>query len=192
MATTSPNWTATPGLRSPALISATVVLAAFVGALQASAAAAVLSAAMILTVVACAVVDLECRIIPNRITGPAAGVAVALGLVLDPAGEPKRLLWAAIAGGFLFVFAMISPKGMGMGDVKLLAVMGLFLGRPLVIALLVALLANVVAGAVIAGRRGVGAARKTTLPFGPFLAAGGVVAALVGAQIIDVYLKLHG
>ena len=192
MATTTPSWTLTPGLRSPLVISATAVLAGAAAAFQSSLAAAVLTAAMIVTVLACAVVDLEHRIIPNRITGTAAGVALALGLSLDPAGEPKRLLWAAIAGGFLFVFAMISPKGMGMGDVKLLAVMGLFLGRPVVVALLVALLANVVAGAVIASRRGVGAARKTALPFGPFLAAGGIVAALVGPQIIHVYLTLHG
>jgi leader peptidase (prepilin peptidase)/N-methyltransferase len=81
---------------------------------------------------------------------------------------------------------------MGMGDVKLLAVMGLFLGRPVVIALLLALIGSALAGVTIASRRGVRAARKTGLPFGPYLAVGGIVAALVGNQLIHAYLNLHG
>ncbi len=78
-----------------------------------------------------------------------------------------------------------------MGDVKLLAVMGLFLGRPVIVALLVALLGTVFAGVVLARRHGVRAARKTGLPFGPYLALGGLVAALVGDPIINSYLSLH-
>jgi leader peptidase (prepilin peptidase)/N-methyltransferase len=79
---------------------------------------------------------------------------------------------------------------MGMGDVKLVGVMGLYLGPAVIVALLCALLMSLGAGAVIARRVGVQAARKTHLPLGPFLAAGGIVAALVGDPLIHAYL--HG
>ncbi|MGI8714986.1 MAG: prepilin peptidase [Solirubrobacteraceae bacterium] len=133
-------------------------------------------------------IDLERRrIIPNRITGPAAIVALALGLALDAGHKPRRLPWAAIAGGFLLLAALVNPAGMGMGDVKLLAVMGLFLGRPVV----VALVASVVTGLVIASRRGVKVARKTGLPFGRYLAAGGVLGAVLGDPLLHAYLSAH-
>jgi leader peptidase (prepilin peptidase)/N-methyltransferase len=111
--------------------------------------------------------------------------------VLDSAGEPGRLLWAALAGGFLLLAALARPSGMGMGDVKLVGMMGLLLGRPVVVALLLALLGSIAAGVVLARRRGVRVARKTGLPFGPYLAVGGIVAALVGDPIIHAYLNLH-
>jgi leader peptidase (prepilin peptidase)/N-methyltransferase len=69
--------------------------------------------------------------------------------------------------------------------------MGLFLGAPVVVALLIALLGNVVAGAAIAARRGVRAARKTGLPFGPYLAVGGVIAAVLGDPLLHAYLSAH-
>lgn len=141
-----------------------------------------------LVLVACALTDLERRIIPNRITGPAALLGLALGLALDPGGEPKRLLWAAIAGGFLFVAVLANPAGLGMGDAKLVAVMGLYLGAAVILGLLFALLSSLVAGVIIAGRRGIRTARKTQLPFGPYLAAGGILAALVGDALLHVYL----
>jgi leader peptidase (prepilin peptidase)/N-methyltransferase len=175
-------------LRSPAVIAATALLTAGVAAAQSSASAAVLRGVLVLVLVPCGLIDLERRIIPNRITGPAAILGVALGLALNPGGEPKRLLWCAIAGAFLLLAALLNPAGMGMGDVKLLAVMGLYLGPPVIVALLVALLASVGAGVVIARRVGVRAARKTALPLGPFLAVGGVVAALVGDPILHAYL----
>jgi leader peptidase (prepilin peptidase) / N-methyltransferase len=178
-------------LRSVPIIAGTVALAAIVGAAQGSVAASVLCAVLVVLLVPCSLIDLERRIIPNRITGPGSLAAVVLGLALDPGGEPTRLLWAAIAGGFLLITALARPSGMGMGDVKLLAMMGLFLGRPVLVALLVALLGSVVTGVVLAHRHGVRAARKTGLPFGPYLAAGGIVAALAGAQLIQAYLSLR-
>ncbi|MDQ6835626.1 MAG: A24 family peptidase [Actinomycetota bacterium] len=178
-------------LRSPLVIAVTAVLVIAVAAVQDSAALAVLRGVLVLVLVPCAVIDVERRIIPNRLTGPAAVAAVTLGLLLDPSHEPRRLLWAAVAGGFLFITALVNPAGMGMGDVKLLAVMGLFLGRSVIVALVIALLGSVVAGLAIARRRGVRAARKTGLPFGPYLAAGGVIAALVGDPILHAYLTLH-
>jgi leader peptidase (prepilin peptidase)/N-methyltransferase len=80
---------------------------------------------------------------------------------------------------------------MGMGDVKLLAVIGLFLGRPVIVALLLALLGSVIAGVLIARRSGIQAARKTGLPFGPYLAIGGILAAFVGHPLFHAYLSLH-
>ncbi len=191
MSTTQPPSFAASRARSPLVIAGGVALAVVVGLLQHSLALSVLRGALVLALVPCAVIDLEQRIIPNRITGPAAIVAVVLGLVLDAPHEPRRLLWAAVAGGFLLVAAFANPAGMGMGDVKLLAVMGLFLGRPVIVALLLALLGSVVTGVVLATRRGVRAARKTGLPFGPYLAAGGLVAAVVGDPLLRLYLHAH-
>jgi leader peptidase (prepilin peptidase) / N-methyltransferase len=177
-------------LRSPVVIGATALLTVAVAALQDSVAAAVLRGLLILVLVPCALIDLEQRIIPNRITGPAALTALVMGLALDAGGEPRRLLWAAIAGGFILITALAYPAGMGMGDVKLLGVMGLCLGRPVILALVVALLGNVLTGVLIAGRKGVKEARKTALPFGPYLAVGGVVAAFVGDPLMHAYLSL--
>jgi leader peptidase (prepilin peptidase)/N-methyltransferase len=165
-----------------------VVVAAGVAAAQDSAAHAMLRGVLMLVLAACAVTDLEHRRIPNRITGPAALLGIALGLALNTDGEPRRLLWAALAGGFLMVASLVNPAGMGMGDAKLVAVMGLYLGAPVIVGLLVAMLASVAAGLVIARRRGVRAARKTTLPFAPYLALGGVVAAFVGSSLLHGHL----
>lgn len=191
MSTTALKRTAAQQLRSVPVIAATAAAAAAVGAVQPTFTTAVLRALVVLVVVPCSLIDLEQRIIPNRITGPAAVTAIVLGLALDAAGEPRRLLSAAVAGGFLLIAALISPNGMGMGDVKLLTVLGLLLGPPVIVALMIALLGNVVAAAVVATRKGVRAARKTALPFGPFLAAGGILAAVAGTSLLHAYLALH-
>ncbi len=170
------------------IMGAAVLAAAGVAAAQSSAAHAVLRGVLMLVLGACAASDLERRVIPNRITGPAALVGIALGLALDASGEPKRLLWAALAGGFLMVAALINPAGMGMGDAKLVGVMGLYLGPPVIVGLLLAMLGSVATGVVIARRKGIRAARKTTLPFGPYLAVGGLVAALVGQSLLPAHL----
>lgn len=188
MSTAEQQRTVPSRLRSPVVLLATALLTAVVAVAQSTTSNAVLRGALVPVLVACAVIDLERRIIPNRITGPAAVLALALGLALDPSGEPKRLLWTGIAGGFLLVAALINPAGLGMGDVKLLAVMGLFLGAPVIIALLFALISSLGAGVLIARRHGVRAARKTQLPFGPYLALGGIFAALLGDQILHAYL----
>ncbi len=148
-----------------------------------------LSVVLILLVVPAALIDLEHRIIPNRITGLGAILAIAIGLALDPAGEPERLIAGAAAGGFLLLALLAYPGGMGMGDVKLAAMMGLFLGAAVAPALLIALITGVLVGAVIIGRKGVEAGRKTAVPFGPFLAFGALVAVFLGQPIVDVYVK---
>lgn len=154
-----------------------------------SAASIALSAALILVVVPAALIDLEHRIIPNRITSLGAVLALAIGLALDPAGEPERLIAAAAAGGFLLIAALAYPGGMGMGDVKLAGVMGLFLGATVAPALLIALVTGVLLGVVVIARKGAQAGRKTAVPFGPFLALGALLAIFVGHPLVDVYVN---
>ena len=145
--------------------------------------------ALILLVVPAALIDLEHRIIPNRITGLGAVLALALGLALDPGGEPGRLIAAAAAGGFLLLAALAYPGGMGMGDVKLAAMMGLFLGAAVAPAILIALVTGTLVGVAIIARKGAAAGRKTAVPFGPFLALGALTAVFAGQALVDVYTK---
>jgi leader peptidase (prepilin peptidase)/N-methyltransferase len=152
-----------------------------------SAAGIALGCVLVLVLVPAALIDLEHRIIPNRLTAAGALLALAIGLALDPAGEPERLLAGAGAGGFLLLAALAYPAGMGMGDVKLAGVMGLFLGAAVAPALLIALLAGVAAGALIIARKGAKAGRKTAVPFGPFLAFGGILAMLAGQPMVAWY-----
>jgi leader peptidase (prepilin peptidase)/N-methyltransferase len=148
-----------------------------------------LSLLTVLVVVPVALIDLEHRIIPNRITLPAAVLALGLGLALDPAGEPARLIAAAAAGGFLLLAALAYPGGMGMGDVKLAAVLGLTLGAAVAPALLIALLSGTLVGMAVIARKGAAEGRKTAIPFGPFLALGALVAVFAGGQLVDLYVN---
>jgi leader peptidase (prepilin peptidase)/N-methyltransferase len=152
-----------------------------------SAAGIALSVMLVLLVVPAALIDLEHRIIPNRLTAAGAILALALGTALDPAGEPERLLAGAAAGGFLLLAAIAYPGGMGIGDVKLAGVMGLFLGRSVAAAMVVALLSGVLVGMLIIARKGARAGRKTAVPFGPFLTLGALVAVFAGEQLVSVY-----
>ena len=154
-----------------------------------SAADIALSIGLILMVVPAALIDLECRIIPNKITILGAVSAIAIGLALDPSGEPGRLIAGAAAGGFLLLAALAYPGGMGMGDVKLAGMMGLFLGAAVAPAILIALLTGTAVGAVIIARKGAKEGRKTAVPFGPFLAIGALVAVFAGQQMVDVYVN---
>jgi leader peptidase (prepilin peptidase) / N-methyltransferase len=135
-----------------------------------------------------ALIDLDHRIIPNRLTALGAAAALAIGAATDLGGVPQQLIAGAAAGGFLLLAALARPGGMGMGDVKLAGMLGLFLGREVAVALLVALLAGTVVGIAIMARRGTAEGRRTAIPFGPFLALGGVVALLAGPAIVDWYL----
>jgi leader peptidase (prepilin peptidase) / N-methyltransferase len=140
------------------------------------------------TLAAVTLTDLERRIIPNKILIVAAVLGVAIAAIGDPGSLPERAIAAAAAGGLLFLAALAYPRGMGMGDVKLAAVMGLFLGRNVAPAILVALLAGSLVGLAMIARHGA-AARKRAIPFGPFLALGGVVGLLAGNQLVDWYLS---
>jgi leader peptidase (prepilin peptidase) / N-methyltransferase len=175
--------------RYPLVEALTAALCAGAVLAHASASGIALSVALILLVVPAAMIDLEHRIIPNAITALGAVLALVIGLTLDPAGEPERLIAAAGAGGLLLLAALAYPGGMGMGDVKLAGVMGLFLGRAVAPAILVALLAGVLVGAAIIAQKGAHAGRKTAVPFGPFLALGALVAVFAGQPLIDLYVN---
>lgn len=133
------------------------------------------------------VTDLERRIIPNAVLLGGAMIGLAIAVATDPSGLPERGIAAIGAGGFLLAIALAYPRGMGMGDVKLAAVMGLFLGRAVVPAMAVAVFAGALVGLAMMARQGA-SARKQAVPFGPFLALGGVVGLLAGDSILDWYL----
>jgi leader peptidase (prepilin peptidase)/N-methyltransferase len=135
-------------------------------------------------------IDLEHRIIPNRIVGPLAAVAVILTIALEPHQLLPRLIAGAAAGGVLLLAALAYPGGMGMGDVKLAAAMGLVLGASVAPALLIALVTGTIAGVGVMARVGVQDGRRTAIPFGPFLALGSIVAVFAGPGLVHLYL--HG
>lgn len=149
--------------------------------------AMVLAMALFATLVVVTLTDLELRIIPNKILMVSAPLAVVLGLALDPGGEPERLIAGVAAGALLLLIAIIHPRGMGMGDVKLVAVMGLYLGRAVAPALLIGIAAGAIVGVAMMLIQG-SSARKKAIPFGPFLALGGVAGALWGNDLLDIYL----
>lgn len=146
---------------------------------------AVVNALGCAVLVAVTITDLERRIIPNRIIVP----ALAAALVVQTAREPsvEWVLAALGAGGFFLVLALVYPAGLGMGDVKLAAFMGAWLGRDVAVALFVGSLLGVVPALAALLRPG-GKGRKETLPYGPFLAAGGVVGLFFGEALLDAWL----
>jgi leader peptidase (prepilin peptidase)/N-methyltransferase len=132
--------------------------------------------------------DLERRVIPNAILLVGTAIGIAIVAATDPSSLPERAAAAAGAGGFLLLFALIYPRGMGMGDVKLAAMMGVFLGVSVVPALAVGIVLGAMVGVGLMLRHG-SEARRHAVPFGPFLAAGGVVGLLAGPELIDWYLR---
>jgi leader peptidase (prepilin peptidase) / N-methyltransferase len=174
--------------RYPIVEAITAVLAVAVVLTKHSTYEVVLGLTLVAILVPIALIDLDHRVIPNKLTGPAAIAAVVLGLALDPKAVPEQLIAGAAAAGFLLAFVLAYPRGMGMGDVKLAGVLGLFLGRSVAVALLVAVLTGTMVGAMVMARVGVAQGRKTAVPFGPFLAFGGIVALLAGPAIVHWYL----
>jgi len=138
-----------------------------------------------ITLVAGSVIDVERLVIPNRIVLPAAAVDLAAQTIREPSPE-----WAIAGFGaalFLLFAALAYPAGLGMGDVKLALLIGFALRRTVPIALMVGFVAALVPSAVLLARHG-RAARKMGIPFGPFLALGGIVALFWGEAILDAYL----
>jgi leader peptidase (prepilin peptidase) / N-methyltransferase len=174
--------------RYPIVEAGTAVLAVAVVLRGGPARDLALGLALLAVLVAVALIDLDHRIIPNKITLPAAVAAVLIGLATDPSLVPEQLIAGAGAAAFLLVFVLAYPRGMGMGDVKLAGVLGLFLGRSVGVAILAAVLSATLAGAIVIARVGVKRGRKTAIPFGPFLALGGIVALFAGPAIVHWYL----
>jgi len=135
-----------------------------------------------------AFIDLDHRIIPNAIVLPGAVAAIAIVAATEPSELSEHLIAGAAAAGFLLLAVLAYPRGMGMGDVKLAGVLGLYLGRSVGPAMLVALLSATIVGVVIIARKGAAEGRKTAVPFGPFLSLGGLVGLFFGPDIVDWYL----
>jgi leader peptidase (prepilin peptidase)/N-methyltransferase len=138
--------------------------------------------------IAVADIDLEHRIVPNRILAPMAVWAIGASAIVQTGKLPELAIAGAAAFTFLLIAAVAYPAGMGMGDVKLAGVMGLYLGLSVAPALLIAFLAGSVVGVAILVRHGAGA-RKRGVPFAPFLALGGLAALVVGPELIDLYAR---
>jgi leader peptidase (prepilin peptidase)/N-methyltransferase len=149
----------------------------------------VLGLLLVTTLIPLTLVDLDRRLIPNKITLPASVAAIAAAVLLDASFVPEQLIAGVAAGSFFLHAALAYPRGMGMGDVKLAGMLGLYLGRAVAPALFIALVAGVVVGAAIIARKGAAEGRKTAVPFGPFLALGGVAAFFVGEALMDAYLE---
>jgi len=138
-------------------------------------AAALLDASLIALACVVTVTDLRHRMIPDAPLLLGLGTAVLLCVASDPSGMPGRLAAGAGAGGFLLAALLVRPDGMGLGDVKLAAVLGVYLGERVIEALLVAFAAGSLAGLALLIAHGWGA-RRRTIPFAPFLALGALVA----------------
>lgn len=173
--------------RYPLIEASTAALCVAVVLAKGTAAGIALGLAMVLLLMPAAAIDLEHKRIPNVITLPGCLLAIALGFALDSSGEAARLLAGLGAGGAFLVVALASPKGMGIGDVKLATMIGLFLGVAVIPAVLIALLTGVIVGGFVIARVGLSAGRKTAVPFGPFLAFGALVALFAGHPLLHWY-----
>ena len=147
-----------------------------------------LGLAFVILLVPVTLIDLDHRIIPNTLMLIGTVASVVILAAHRPGALTEHLIAGAAAGGFLLIAALAYPGGMGMGDVKLAFVMGLFLGRNVAPALLVGFLAGSIVGGAIMASKGVKAGRKTQVPFGPFLAFGGLVGLFFGDAIVEWYL----
>lgn len=176
--------------RYPGVEAITAALAVAVVLTQSSTRQLALGLVLVIVLVPVTLIDVDHQIIPNKITLPAAVSALVIGAVTDPAYLPTQLASGAAAAAFLLVFWLAYPRGMGLGDVKLAGVLGLFLGTAAAVAIMAGVLLGTIVGTGVMARAGVAAGRKTKLPFGPFLAAGGVLALFVGQAILRWYLHL--
>lgn len=185
-----PHGTGTPASRRRRLAIACVTALAFALVAWRIGLEPRLLPALLLTalVVPASAIDLTHRILPNRINLPGA-LAVYLAAVV---AQPERWLELAAGGLAVTVFLglawLVYPRGMGLGDVKLGLMIGLATGKLAAVALFLAFAASTVLSLIVLVRGGLGA-RKTTFPFGPFLALGAVLALAFGDAILSWYLR---
>jgi leader peptidase (prepilin peptidase)/N-methyltransferase len=175
-------------IRYPLVELTTGVLYALVVVAKDDAVDIALGLLLVTALVPITLIDLELRLIPNRITLPAAVAALLAGVLLDISFVPEQLIAGAAAGGFFLLAALAYPRGMGMGDVKLAGMLGLYLGRAVAPAIFAGLMAGVVVGAAVIARKGAREGRKTAVPFGPFLALGAIFGLFAGDAVVDAYL----
>lgn len=177
-----------PRWRRPVVVLLTAVLAVLTVLVRHRTHDLALGLALVAVLIPVSFIDLEHRLIPNRIVGPAAIAAVVIGLATRPSGIGAQLIAGAAAFAFLFIFALVYPRGLGMGDVKLAGVMGLFLSASVAVALVVGVVSSGVLSIGVLVQRGVREGRKVGFPLGPFLAFGGVIGILFGPHIVHWYV----
>lgn len=139
-------------------------------------------------------IDLEHHLLPNAVTLPGMALGFVFSLVVEP-GWRDSLIGIAVGGGVLWVvgegyYRLRGEEGLGMGDVKMLAMIGAFLGWKLtLVTLMLASFAGSLAGVllIVSGRGGM----KYALPFGTFLAMGAALAATIGPGVLDWYLRFY-
>ena len=175
------------GLRYPAVELTTALLVALCVAIFGLSLHAAVAAFFCAVLVALSAIDLEHRILPDRLTLPSAVVVLAAQTAIEPSIE--WTLGAVGASLFLFLAVLAHPAGMGMGDVKLALLLGAMLGRYVPVALMIGMLAALIPAVIVLARHGA-AGRKMAIPFGPFLAFGGVVALFAGDRLLGAYLTL--
>ena len=136
--------------------------------------------------IALAGIDLDHKLLPNKIVYPMAAYGLVATAIVDTDDLVEHIIAGAGAYLFLFIAVLAYPRGMGMGDVKLAGAMGLYLGLSIVPAMLTAFLTGSLVGLGMMAREGV-QARKKAVPFGVFLALGGIVGVLAGPELVELY-----
>ena len=144
----------------------------------------------ILVLVSLAGMDYEHRLLPNVIVGPATVLGFVLSAFLRPDWWWIYPLAALILAGVLFLLAIIYPGGMGMGDVKMGGMLGVFLGPYAALAVFLGALTGAIAGGILMATGKM--SRRTALPFGIFMSFGGLVTLFVGPELWRYYLNLVG
>jgi leader peptidase (prepilin peptidase) / N-methyltransferase len=172
--------------RYPLVELATAIVFAAVVAVRGFDDDLVLELPFVAALIALAAIDFDHRLLPNKIVYPLAAYGVIGTLLVDQGDLVENLIAGAGAFLFLLLAVIAYPRGMGMGDVKLAGAMGLYLGLSVIPALLVAFLSGSLVGVVIIAREGA-AGRKKAVPFGVFLALGGIVGVLAGPELVDLY-----
>jgi leader peptidase (prepilin peptidase)/N-methyltransferase len=145
---------------------------------------------LICALIALAGIDLEHRLLPNVIVGPAALIGFTLSVVESPERWWLYLISAFAVAGGLFVLAIVYPGGMGMGDVKMGGMLGAFLGPYAALAVFLGAFCGALLGGALMSLGRI--SRQSPLPFGAFLALGGILALFVGPQLWGFYLNLVG
>ena len=171
----------------PAVEAATAALAVASVVAFGQTAYAALAVGFCALLVTLSVIDVQHRIVPNRIVLPAAVVVLVARTVLEPSVE--WALGVLGAAGFLFLAVLAYPKGLGMGDVKLALLLGAMLGASVSVGLFLGFLAALIPAVVLFSRHG-SAASKMAVPLVPFLSLGAVVALFFGERLLDGYLAL--
>jgi leader peptidase (prepilin peptidase)/N-methyltransferase len=143
---------------------------------------------LISALIVLAVIDLEHRLLPNVIVGPAALAGLVLSILANPAGWWTYPLSALAVAGALLVLALAIPGGMGMGDVKMGGMLGAFLGPYAALAVFLGAAIGAVSGGLLMVFGKV--QRRSHLPFGLFMAIGGVISLFVGPQLWSLYQNL--